>query len=162
MGAEREGQECRMVGSKGKGAGRVVRNGGRMPAAARLAALPMLLEHGVWAHSVVLRARACVRAGNGAGTAHTPNTRSPTRWGSHAGLSPSGVLESRDWVAVIYVDMRGGMFLAHFRRLVREVVVVIHACTVPRGHPRGSAFKGSHAVCFPGHGEGQYNNVMHS
>jgi len=32
-----------------------------MPAAAQLAALPMLLEHGVWAHSVVLRARACVR-----------------------------------------------------------------------------------------------------
>ena len=43
-----------------------------------------------------------------------------------------------------------------------KFVVNIHACTVPRGHLRGSAFKGSHAVCFPGHGEGQYNNVMHS
>ena len=31
-----------------------------MPAEAQLAALPMLLEHGVWAHSVVLRARARV------------------------------------------------------------------------------------------------------
>jgi hypothetical protein len=83
-----------MVGSKGKGSG----EGGQ-----KRRALPMLLEHGVWAHSVVLRARACVRAGNGAGTAHTPNTRRESdaqrSWGSHAGLSPSGVLGSRDWVA---------------------------------------------------------------
>ena len=39
-----------MVGSKGKGSG----EGGQ-----KRRALPMLLEHGVWAHSVVLRARAC-------------------------------------------------------------------------------------------------------
>lgn len=49
-----------------------------MPVAVRLAALPMLLEHGAWAHSVVLRTRACVRAGK-VRTAHTPCPRSPTR-----------------------------------------------------------------------------------
>jgi hypothetical protein len=74
-----------MVGSKGKGSG----EGGQKRRA----------------HSVVLRARACVRAGNGAGTAHTPNTRSPTRSGavgltSHMrALARRRVLGSRDWVA---------------------------------------------------------------
>jgi hypothetical protein len=63
------------------------------------------------------------------------------RWGSHAGLSPSGVLGSRDCgsrrrLTGKYVDMRGGTFLAHFRRYLVSWLLLIHAdgaCTAPRG-----------------------------
>ena len=37
------------MGSRGSGSGEG-KNGGRMPVAVRLAALPMLFEHGAWAH----------------------------------------------------------------------------------------------------------------
>jgi hypothetical protein len=86
-----------------------------------------------------------------------------------AGLSPSGVswdrvTGSRRRLTGKYVDMRGGTFLAHFSRLVsRGRLLIIHAdgaCTAPRGG--AVVFKGLHAVCFPGYGEGRYNNVMHS
>ena len=108
-----------MVGSKGKGSG----EGGQKRRA----------------HSVVLRARACVRAGNGAGTAHILQIRGVRR---AAGLSPSGVswdrvTGSRRRLTGKYVDMRGGTFLAHFSRLVsRGRLLIIHAdgaCTAPRG-----------------------------
>jgi len=45
----------------------------------------------------------------------------------------------------------------------RGRLLIIHAdgaCTAPRGG--AVVFKGLHAVCFPGYGEGRYNNVMHS
>ena len=73
-----------------------------MPVAVRLAALPMLLEHGAWAHSDVLRTRnTCECASRkGADGAYSMYAESDAqRWGSHAGLSPAGMLGSRDWVA---------------------------------------------------------------
>jgi len=60
-------------------------------------------------------------------------------------------------------DMLGGMFLAHFRRWVFVIVIAYSdVYAVHRSHPEAVVFKGLHAVCFPGHGEGRYNNVMHS
>jgi hypothetical protein len=107
-----------------------------MPAAAQLAALPMLLEHGVWAHSVVLGSRALGRVGD---------------------LQVMICWE----VCFSHISRQAFEFLLY---LSYSYCLFIYSCRAP--HPEAVVFKGlhqgSHAVCFPGHGEGRYNNVMHS
>lgn len=158
-----------MVGSKGKGSG----EGGQKRRAHASRSAARSASYAPRARSVGAQRRAsctcaCVRAGNGAGTAHTPNTRSPTRSG---GAHMRALARRGCWDRVTAGRVGGlqeNMFICGEVRFlhISGVIWFLGYClfmpTERAPHPEAVVFKGLHAVCFPGHGEGQYNNVMHS